>query len=219
MTEPTRAQRRKTRTRGALIAAAQGFLAEGTTDVSIQEITDRADVGFGSFYNHFSSKEELWAAAIDQTLAAHGALVASLTAAVDDPAETFCIGVRLTGRLHRFLPEVGRVLVHTGIAELLRDQGLADYALEDLRACIDAGRFDIVNPELALAVAAGALLGVLHHLAARPEADVDAVADETALRLLIAFGLRRAEAGRIVGRPLPEPAAGGLEASAGRRAG
>jgi AcrR family transcriptional regulator len=28
--------------------------------VSIQEITEAADIGFGSFYNHFESKEQLF---------------------------------------------------------------------------------------------------------------------------------------------------------------
>jgi len=46
----TRLDRRKACTRRALLDAAQAFIVErGTTDVSIQEITERADVGFGSF--------------------------------------------------------------------------------------------------------------------------------------------------------------------------
>ena len=63
---PNRLDRRKALTRAALIAAAQGFLAEqGRTDVSIQEITEAADVGFGSFYNHFTSKVRGFAAAME----------------------------------------------------------------------------------------------------------------------------------------------------------
>ena len=47
---PTRVDRRKARTRRALVDAARALLVErGTDDVSIQEITTRADVGFGSF--------------------------------------------------------------------------------------------------------------------------------------------------------------------------
>ncbi|HEX2805950.1 MAG TPA: helix-turn-helix domain-containing protein [Kineosporiaceae bacterium] len=44
-----------------MIDAASGLIAEGRGErASIQEITDRADVGFGSFYNHFESKEQLF---------------------------------------------------------------------------------------------------------------------------------------------------------------
>lgn len=55
-----RIDRRRERTRNALLGAAQRFLAEGRSAVGIQEIADAADVGFGSFCNHFESKEQLF---------------------------------------------------------------------------------------------------------------------------------------------------------------
>ena len=56
----TRFDRRRAQTRSALIAAAQELLVEGRTSVPIQEVTERADVGIGTFYNHFDSKEQLF---------------------------------------------------------------------------------------------------------------------------------------------------------------
>ena len=57
----SRLDRRKARTRQALIDAAVRLIAEGRGDrASIQEITEEADIGFGSFYNHFDSKEQLF---------------------------------------------------------------------------------------------------------------------------------------------------------------
>jgi len=54
----SRLDRRKARTRQALIDAAARLIAEGRGDrASIAEITEEADIGFGSFYNHFDSKE------------------------------------------------------------------------------------------------------------------------------------------------------------------
>src|SRR3546814_4507688 len=38
------------------------------TGVPIQEVTERADVGIGTFYNHFDSKDALFAAAIESAL-------------------------------------------------------------------------------------------------------------------------------------------------------
>ncbi|MYS93424.1 MULTISPECIES: helix-turn-helix domain-containing protein, partial [Streptomyces] len=56
-----RFERRRAETRRALIHAARQILAEtGDTSASIQAIAERADVGFGSFYNHFESKTELF---------------------------------------------------------------------------------------------------------------------------------------------------------------
>jgi AcrR family transcriptional regulator len=60
--------RGKEKTHLALVGAAQNLLATGTTTASIQEITELAGVGFGSFYNHFESKEQLFAEAVSSTL-------------------------------------------------------------------------------------------------------------------------------------------------------
>ena len=74
-----RLERRKQRTRAALIGAAQSFIAAGKVNVPVLEITQAADVGMGSFYNHFESKEQLFDAAVADVLDAHGALLDQLT--------------------------------------------------------------------------------------------------------------------------------------------
>ncbi|MEI2809643.1 MAG: hypothetical protein V9F00_05425 [Nocardioides sp.] len=48
-----RGERRRAKTRAALIGAAQQLIAEDRTNVAVLEITELADVGLGSFYNHF----------------------------------------------------------------------------------------------------------------------------------------------------------------------
>jgi hypothetical protein len=47
----TRLDRRKARTRQALIEAAQALLAEGRSNAPVSVITEAADLGIGSFYN------------------------------------------------------------------------------------------------------------------------------------------------------------------------
>src|ERR1700721_1700587 len=106
---PSRLERRKQRTRAALIKAAQRLIAEGKVNVPVLEITQAADVGMGSFYNHFDSKEQLFEAAVADVLDAHGALLARLTASIEDPAETFATSYRLTGRLFRRRPPAGGI--------------------------------------------------------------------------------------------------------------
>ncbi|UUZ58212.1 TetR/AcrR family transcriptional regulator [Nocardioides sp. B-3] len=138
---PTRVDRRKERTRNALLGAARQFLSEGRTSVSIQEITDAADVGFGSFYNHFESKEALFRAAVDSTLQAYAVLRDAVVAEYDDPAEVFSVSFRMTGRLQRQVPEMVRVLLHEGMRILTYDEGLAPRARRDIAAAQEAGRF------------------------------------------------------------------------------
>jgi len=58
--QPDRHQRRKKRTRQKLQKAMLELVLEkGTEGISIQEITDRADLGRGTFYFHFDDKEDL----------------------------------------------------------------------------------------------------------------------------------------------------------------
>src|ERR1700735_3992123 len=102
----SRLDRRKARTRQALIDAAVRLIAEGRGDrASIQEITEEADIGFGSFYNHFDSKEQLFAAA-----------------------------TRITGRLGWTHPEIAGFLAGAGLAVLDIPIGLAPRALRDIEA-------------------------------------------------------------------------------------
>src|ERR1700751_1830020 len=95
-TNENRLERRKQRTRAALIRAAQGFIAAGKLNVPVLEITQAADVGMGSFYNHFESKDELFEAAVAEVLDAHGALLDKLTQSLEDPAEAFALSFRMT---------------------------------------------------------------------------------------------------------------------------
>ena len=65
----SRLDRRKARTRQALIDAAVRLIAEGRGErASIAEITEEADIGFGSFYNHVDSKEQLFGTASGELL-------------------------------------------------------------------------------------------------------------------------------------------------------
>lgn len=195
---------RRAKTRAALIGAAQELLSEGRTAVSIQGITDRAGVGFGSFYNFFATKEELWEAAVAATVREFAELRDVAVADLDDPAEVFAASFRLSGRMRRAVPEQVRVLLHAGTGILGRDEGLAPRALADIQAGIDQGCFDIENARLGLMIVGGALLGLLQMLDDDPSLDDAVVSDQVAERLLRALGLSPDQARDVVSRPLPE---------------
>jgi len=64
-----RAQRRATKTRTKLLTAALSVFTDiGVDAASIGMITERADVGKGTFYRHFSDKHELLAALVEEAL-------------------------------------------------------------------------------------------------------------------------------------------------------
>ncbi len=67
---PSRSERRKARTTGAILDAAERhFLERGFQDAKVDEIAQDADVAVGSVYNHFGSKEGLYRASLERALA------------------------------------------------------------------------------------------------------------------------------------------------------
>jgi AcrR family transcriptional regulator len=194
---------RKARTRAQLVRAARDVIERGTMDVSIQEITDSAGVGFGSFYNHFADKSDLFEQAVGEILEEYAEDLDLLQATVSDPAERFSIGLRFSARLADVAPAVTRVFVAGGMRFLLQDRGLAPRARHDIERGIATGRFTVSNPNLALGAAAGSLFAYLHLRLQDPPAVAAAEAPELAERLLMAFGVPSRSAHRISHAPLP----------------
>ncbi|GAA2148628.1 TetR family transcriptional regulator [Humibacillus xanthopallidus] len=201
-----RVDRRKARTRRALVEAARRILASrGTTDVSIQDITDEADVGLGSFYNHFSSKAELFEEAAGEALEEYGQRLDKSSAGMDDPAEIFALGVRLTAGLARTQPAVAQILVQAGEVFLVSDRGLAPRARRDIQRGIDTGRFAVASADVALVATAGAVLTYVQVALASPDRFDDTSVDALAELLLRMLGVPARSARAVVQRPLPAP--------------
>lgn len=200
-----RLDRRKARTRQALVDAAIRLIAEGKGDrASIQEITDAADIGFGSFYNHFASKDDLFRTASEETLERWARMLDAACEGLQDPAEAFAISLRMSGRLPWTYPGVAAFIAGVGLDLLESPRGLAPRALRDIRAGQAAGRFSVSDAEVALSAVAGGLIGLLrlrqHHPERIVERDVDDLT-EACLRLL---GIRSTEARRLARLPLPQ---------------
>ena len=202
--QPTRLDRRKTRTRQALVRAARRILAErGTADVSIQEITDTADVGFGSFYNHFDSKTELFEVAVREVLEEYGESLDRACADLTDPAEIYAVGVRMTARLALTRPAVAQVLIQVGLSYASEGQGLAARAQRDIRRGIADGRFTTEDARLGLISTAGCVLAFLQTALDHPDELNETDADTLAEMLLRMLGMTARSAHAVARRPLP----------------
>lgn len=199
-----RLERRKARTRAALVAAAQAFIAQGRLNAPILEITQAADVGMGSFYNHFSSREELLQVAVGEVLDRLGGTLDELTAGIDDPAHVFAQSFRLAGRFHRREPTASKVLLAEGLVYAGSDKGVAARARRDIESGVRAGRFVVRDAELALVIVSGAALCLGQLLHEQPARDDAAAVDQVAEDLLRMLGLSTDEARDISRRALPE---------------
>ncbi|MGW4330937.1 TetR/AcrR family transcriptional regulator [Nocardia sp. NPDC004573] len=169
----------------------------------ILEITQAADVGMGSFYNHFQTREELFQVAVEEALDLHGAALDALCEQLDDSAQIFAQSFRLTGRLHRRNPTLSKVLLNNGLQMARSDKGLAPRARRDVEDAVRAGRFEVADPELAMTIVAGAAICLGQLLHEQPERDDGQATDQVTADLLRMLGLWFEDADEVCGRPLP----------------
>lgn len=206
-THPDRHTRRREQTRRKLLDAARALFArQGVENTRINEVTEEADVGFGSFYNHFDSKDAIVEAVVEETIAAQGGAVSSLTADLDDPAEVVAAAHRYFVNLAGSDPEWGWLLIRLDASRKIGLRALGPFAQRDLDRGIRAGRFNVPNKRVALFAAGGALLGVMGDvLDGRAPKNADRHHAEGVLRM---FGLSARDAAEVARRPvaqLPAP--------------
>lgn len=198
-----RRARRREATRQSLIdAASRLFAGQGVEGTRINEITEAADVGFGSFYNHFDSKDAIVQAVLAEAVAAQGAELDALTAALDDPAEVVAVAHRYFVRRARADPDWGWLLVRLDVSHNVLLEALGPFARRDLARGMRAGRLQVADKRTALFAAGGALLAVMRAvLDGQAPREVERYHAEGILRL---FGLSPSDATAVAARPMPQ---------------
>jgi len=145
---PNRTQRRASKTRNLLLRAALSTFAEVGTDLAtIEMITQRADLGKGTFYRHFADKSEIIDALIEQCVEN---LVQAISRATGQPRSLQeALDGLVSGHVEFFLGHQEEyVLLFQGRMLLKLDRGLAcdiERPYEDYLYCIE----ELVRPFLA----------------------------------------------------------------------
>lgn len=159
---PTRSDRRRTETRRRLLeAAGELFSEKGVGNTRIGEITERADVAAGSFYNHFDDKDALVESLLAGIAEAQGRDVDEATAQIQDPAEVVAFAHRHFIRLAGEDPSFGQLILRLNASHGLLREILGPRAVRDIRSGIETGRFSVADPVAASFSTGGALLGTI----------------------------------------------------------
>jgi AcrR family transcriptional regulator len=197
-----RHERRKARTRTKLLAAARRlFAAKGAEATTIAEIAEEADIGVGSFYNHFRTKDEVLAALLQEALSEQLQLLLLRQQQVEDPAERVAIAHRHLVGAAREDPDWGWLLVRLEMSHHVTESVLREAAVRDLKDGRAAGRFVINDASVALQASGGALIGVIQAVL---RGDLGPGAEIAhAEGILRSFGVPLDEAAKIASRPLP----------------
>ena len=189
--------RKREKTRARLLEAAKRVMAgKGVEATTIAEIAAAADVAPGTFYNYFTTREEILDAVATSLVEEFRRVMSAIQRTVDDPAERISIAIRL------FLRDQTRDIIRERIVK----EGLARkrFRLPSTRAVGD----------LITGTTVTALRSILE---GRLSLDVAAEVAELVLRGL---GVPFAEAHDIAIRPIPSlgRAAPGKSGAAGSKA-
>lgn len=198
---PTRSDRRRERTRSRLTAATRALIAEkGVAGLRINEITERADVALGSFYNHFASKEEIVEAVVADSLRELADALATRSDEDQDVADLVSTAVRRFIRLAYDDPDFARLVVHLNHADALFATSVHPAARRAVELGVGSGRFQTRDVGMTVTSIVGGAMALMRGVVdGRVGAGADVAHAEIALR---ALGLSPAEAAEISTRPL-----------------
>ena len=140
-----RVRKRQKETRAKLLAAAHKLMSErGVGDTTIQQITAEADVGFGTFYSYFGSKDEIAAKVLDCVIHNLGLRnrQANVDANVTDPVAVIANSVRLTAREMMTNPMWRWWLRRTDLMAQRMNVGFRPFGIEDMRVALEDAQLD-----------------------------------------------------------------------------
>jgi len=199
----TRSERRRRRNRQALIEAGYHIMTrKGIDAATMAEITELADMGAGTVYNYFASKDELAMCIMEQVMDRLSQRIEAVTNNFTDPAQVYAFGIRnvmiaaTTDQRWRWLLRRSEVIAGAMY------QVMGPYAIRDIRNAVLAGRYRVEDPELAWRQATHAIVGF--SLAVCDKSILPGKMDEAVVNLLGMVGVRRGEAWEIARRPCPE---------------
>lgn len=195
--------RKREKTRRRLIEAARRVMAlKGIEAATISDIAAEADVAAGTFYNYFTTREEILASVAGELVEEFRRVMAAIRRTVDDPAEQLAVSIRLflarVGDdslwgwfMARFAPSLP--ILRDQTREIIRDGILADGLARQ--------RFELTSTRAVGDLITGTTVTALRSMLEGripPEA-----AAEVAELVLRALGVPPAEAAEIASRPLP----------------
>ncbi len=206
---------KRERTRHQLIEAAIRVFAErGIGGSPIQTIANEAGLANGTFYNHFTNKQELIFAVAGSLMDTVADQIAEAVATLDDPAEWVAVALRHFNAKAREDPVWATVTVRLGASASEVSERIRTNMTRDLEEGIARGRFKVPTRQAAAdAVLGSGLMGLLSVSTGRAGPEH---ASHMAAMALRSLGIHAAEADQIAHRPLPPISEMGQAGTSGR---
>ncbi len=199
---PGRVERRRARVRQRILEVAEELTqSRGVDVVTIEDITEAADVARRTFYHYFDSKHDVVVPIARARTRELNRRIDRVVEGVEDPAEVISIALRHTLRIMPEDPLCAWFLFRSGLPQQRLLEVIGASGDRDVRRGIETGRFALGNEAAASSLLSGAVIGAL---SGRLEGTLDdADLDDVVEYLLRLLGVPDEEARDIAHRPLP----------------
>ena len=185
-------------------AAIRLFVEKGTTQLSISELAQEANVARGTLYRNIGSIDDLFDRIIGELSADMHQRVSATFAGIDDSAARLATGVRLWVRYAYENPTLGRFAVRFALSQESLRTMLTGPPMHDINAGVAAGRYDIgpSSVESVTSLVLGATVSAMWMVIEGHQTWREA-GSSTAQLLLRALGIQADEAHEISTTELP----------------
>jgi AcrR family transcriptional regulator len=197
----TRIERKRRIARERIIKEAERLMRTRPMDeLTVSDITEAADVGHGTFYLHFKSKNEVLIPITRAIAARWDSILQQNFSELQDPAEIVALSVRHMGRAVVADPLWRWMLRHSGMPVDDIRGAIGRFATRDIQRGLETGRFQVADLDSANSFLVGGFVACLlaSFDAAQPEKTVDYMTEF----LLRTLGVTSTDAALIASQPL-----------------
>ena len=201
-----RESEKRNQTKRSLLESARDLVAErGSDRISIQEITKRADVATGTYYNYFETKRDIFVAVALHLRSQMQEDLEPVRNKIKDPAMRVTITLRYYFDQAFNHNEWREFVSNTGLSGDITLHQPEDEALNDIEEGIKGGRFRVDDPSFTQSLILGMVKHVIEQVESR-KADRSCVnyAIRSVLQML---GLPELVSQALTQTPLPPIAA------------
>lgn len=142
--ELTRHHNQKTETRKLLVFAARELVYESEHEnISIQEVTQRARVGTGTFYNYFQTKQQVFEAVLDEFRQSFTQEINAIRENLKDPATIIAVTLKYYFLQAQDNEKWKSFITYSGLPGqhiLCQEE---EQCLNDIQRGVQAGRFKV----------------------------------------------------------------------------
>lgn len=197
-----RVARKQQRKREALVQAGYKVMSErGIDQATMQEIAELADVGAGTVYSYFKSKDELAIAVMERLMYDLALRIEAVTDSFADPAQVYAFGVRTVIETATSDMRWRQLLYRSEVIADAMHRRMGPFAIRDLEKATTAGRFKVKDASLTFKMAAHAIVGGCLSIT-QGDFALQTV-EEMIVRILCMTGVGEAEAIELANRERP----------------